>query len=110
MVESKSYDLDLIFHALADPTRRAMLKAVSKRPRSVSELARPFEMSLAAVSKHLQVLERARLVEKEKRGSFYFVTLNAGALMTAEQWIAWYRQFWDARLDALKDLLEKENR
>ena len=105
-----AYDLDRIFQALADPTRRAILKAVSKKARTVSELAQPFSMSLAAVSKHLQVLEKARLVRKERQGSFYYVTLDAGGLMTADQWIAWYRQFWDARLDALKDLLEKEKK
>ena len=108
MVEPKSYSLDDIFHALADPTRRAILRAVSKRERSVSDVAKPFRMSLAAVSKHLQVLEKARLIQKERRGNFNIISLNAEALWSAEQWIAMYKQFWETRLDSLKDLLEKE--
>jgi DNA-binding transcriptional ArsR family regulator len=108
MVESARYDLDLIFHALSDPTRRAILKKVSSRERTVTELARPFSMSLAAVSKHLKILDRARLIRRSKRGSFYYVTLNPEALMNAEQWLARYQRFWETRLDSLSRLLEKE--
>ena len=108
MVESVAYDLNLIFQALADPTRRSILRKVSRRERTVSELARPFRMTLAAVSKHLQVLDRARLIRRKKRGSFQLIRTNPEALMQADAWIASYRQFWDGRLDSLKQLLENE--
>jgi DNA-binding transcriptional ArsR family regulator len=65
-------------------------------------------MSLAAVSKHLKILDRARLIHRAKRGSFYYVSLNAEALMNAEQWIARYQKFWEGRLDSLSRMLEKE--
>lgn len=107
MVKS-TYDLNLIFQALCDPTRRSILKNVSVHDRTVMELAKPYRMSLAAVSKHLKVLERAQLIQREKRGSFSHVKLNAEALMSAEQWIADYRQFWENRLDLLKNYLERE--
>jgi DNA-binding transcriptional ArsR family regulator len=106
MVESIA--LDLVFHALSDSTRRAILQAVSRGERTVGELAGPFRMSLAAVSKHLKVLERARLVRRRKQGSFYLISLDAEALMGAEQWMSHYRQFWGERLAVLKDSLEKE--
>jgi len=108
MVESSAYDLDLIFQALADPTRRAILQRVSRRECTVTDVAKPFQMSLAAVSKHLKTLDRARLIHRQKRGSFYYVSLNPEALMSAEQWIAHYQQFWEGRLDSLKRLLGKE--
>jgi DNA-binding transcriptional ArsR family regulator len=108
MVESAAYNLDLIFQALADPTRRSILRKVSRRERTVSELAKPFRMTFAAVSKHLQVLDRARLIRRKKRGSFQLIRINSEALMPADEWIAWYRQFWDGRLESLKQLLENE--
>lgn len=110
MVDSVTYDLDLIFRALADPTRRAILRNISRRQRNVTEIAKPFSMSLAAVSKHLKVLERARLVERKKRGSFYHVRLNAKALMSAEKWLAYYQPFWEARLESLKAILEEDQK
>lgn len=109
MVKS-SYDLNLIFQALGDPTRRSILRNVSTRERTVMELAKPFHMSLAAVSKHLKVLERAKLIRREKRGSFSHVHLNAEALRNAQQWIDEYRKFWDIRLDSLQDFLEKDRK
>lgn len=108
MVKSSAYDLNLIFKALADPTRRAILRNLSGRERAISALAKPHRMSLAAVSKHLKVLERARLVHRRWNGNYCYLSLNADALKSAEQWISYYEQFWDARLDALKNYLEKE--
>lgn len=108
MVESSGYDLDDIFGALSDPTRRAILRSVARRERSVMEIAEPFHMSLAAVSKHLKVLEQARLIRREKRGTFYYVSLNPPALKTAEQWLGYYERFWNERLDSLKRYLEKD--
>jgi len=108
MVESRQAQLDLIFYALSDPTRRAILQTLTRRERSIGELALPFEMSLAAVSKHVKVLERARLVHRERRGSFSYLRLGGDALLTAQQWIDKNRTLWEDRLDNLKNLMEKE--
>ncbi len=87
MVESSAYDLDLIFHALSDPTRRAILKTLTRHERPIGAVAKPFEISLAAVSKHVKVLERARLVQRTRRGSFSYLRLNGKALVSAGQWL-----------------------
>ncbi|MEI1318014.1 ArsR/SmtB family transcription factor [Leptospira venezuelensis] len=107
MVESKKYDLDLIFQALSDPTRRAMLRSLSKKERVITEIAKPFEMSLAAASKHIKVLEKARLVNRRKEGSFSYLSLNGKAMLSADRWIQHYRKFWEDQLDSLKELLEE---
>jgi DNA-binding transcriptional ArsR family regulator len=107
MVKSEALQLDLVFHALSDSTRRAILRDLSKREKTVSELAKPYKMSLAAVSKHLKVLQAARLVDRRKEGSFQIVTLNPVSLQTAEKWIAYYEKFWNRRLDALQKFLER---
>lgn len=108
MVESRQRQLDLIFHALSDPTRRAILQTLTRRERPITELAQPFEMSLAAVSKHVKVLERARLVQRERRGSFSYLRLGGDALLTAQQWIDKNRTLWEDRLDNLKQLMEQD--
>jgi len=108
MVESSAYDLDLIFHALSDPTRRAILKTLTRHERPISAVAKPFEMSLAAVSKHVKVLERARLVERTRRGSFSYLSLNGKAMHSAGQWLDHYRAIWEERLENLAQLLEKK--
>jgi DNA-binding transcriptional ArsR family regulator len=108
MVKSSVVDLDRIFVALASPTRRAILRRVARRPGSVGDLAQPFEMSLAAVSKHVKMLEEAGLLRRRKEGSFSYLSLNAEALRPADEWIAFYRQFWKGRLATLKQILEKE--
>jgi DNA-binding transcriptional ArsR family regulator len=110
MVKSSAVQLDLIFHALSDSTRRAILYDVSKKEKTVSEIAKPHKMSLAAVSKHLNVLQNARLIERKKQGSFQIISLNAEALKSAEEWILYYQQFWGSRLDALQDFLEKRKK
>ena len=110
MVKSQALQLDLVFHALSDATRRAILFDVSKKEKTVSQIAKPYKMSLAAVSKHLKVLELADLIERRKEGSFQMVSLNADALKTAEEWISYYQQFWGLRLNSLKDFLEKGNK
>lgn len=107
MVNSPA-QLDRVFHALSDSTRRAILFDLSRREKTVGEIARPYDMSLAAVSKHLTVLEKARLIQRRKEGSFQIVSLKADALQPAERWISRYRKFWESRLEALKDLLERE--
>lgn len=107
MVKSENLQLDLIFHALSDSTRRSILHGVAKKEKTVSQIAKPFRMSLAAVSKHLKVLESAKLIERRKEGSFQIIRLNPKTLKNADQWISYYQQFWGDRLDALQELLEE---
>ena len=99
--------LDLTFQALADPTRRAMVERLSRRPTSVSELARPFAMSLPAVMQHLAVLEGSGLVVSEKVGRVRTCRIEPAALSAAEQWINDRRAEWEHRLDRLGDYLKQ---
>ena len=108
MVKSNAAQLDSIFHALSDSTRRAILRDVSKREMTVGQVAKPYRMSLAAVSKHLRVLETAALVARERRGNFQIVRLNAQTLKPAEEWLAYYETFWNRQLDALQTYLTGE--
>src|SRR5690606_35519054 len=91
--------LDLMFQALADPTRRMMVDRLSRGPASVSELAKPFDMSLPAVVQHLQVLEQSGLVRSEKVGRVRTCTIDPGAMSLAEKWINDRRIQWEKRLD-----------
>jgi len=95
------HDLNLIFHALGDPTRRAILGSLSAGEASVSHLSRPFDLSFAAVSKHLGVLERAGLVTREARGRERICRINPGALVDARAWLEFHERFWTERLEAL---------
>jgi DNA-binding transcriptional ArsR family regulator len=97
--------LDRLFHALADPSRRGMVERLSRGPASVSELARPLDMSLAAVVQHLKVLEASGLVRSEKVGRVRSCRIEPAALRTAERWIAERRTGWERRLDRLGDYL-----
>lgn len=107
MVYSNNH-LDRVFHALSDPTRRALLKNLARGECTVVGLAEPFQMTLVAVSKHLKVLEAAKLVERDKRGRNFHVRLRPAALKGATDWLMDYRQFWDMRLESLKSFLERE--
>jgi DNA-binding transcriptional ArsR family regulator len=106
MVESSPAALDSVFHALADSTRRAILRDITRREKTVGEIAQPYSMSLAAVSKHLDVLERASLIHRERRGSCRVVRLNPSRLRAAQDWLAFYEVFWKTNLDRLKAHLE----
>jgi DNA-binding transcriptional ArsR family regulator len=106
MANTQAAGLDAIFHALSDPTRRAILRDVSRRAKTVTEVARPYRMSLAAVSKHLKVLEAAELIGREKRGSFQVISLSADPMKKAQGWLAYYEKFWNQRLDRLQAMLE----
>jgi DNA-binding transcriptional ArsR family regulator len=108
MVKSNTARLDSIFHALADPTRRRILRDVAGGEKTVGEVARPFALTLAAVSKHLNVLEEAELIARERRGSFQIVRLNAKKLKPATEWLAFYEKFWNTQLDAMVKFLEGE--
>ena len=107
MVKSIAYELDLIFHTLSNSTRRAILRDISRHEKTIKEISKPYKMSLPAVSKHLKVLENAHLIKRRKEGSFHIIKLNAKVLKSAEQWLSYYRKFWDHSLDALERLLEE---
>lgn len=97
--------LDLMFQALADPTRRVMVERLSRGSASVSELARPFDMSLSAVIQHIQVLEKSGVVRSDKVGRVRTCHVDPDALRTVEQWITDRRTTWERRLDRLGDYL-----
>ncbi len=103
----ESSSLDLMFQALADPSRRNMVERLSRAPASVSQLAEPLDMSLPAVVQHLQVLEAAGLVKTQKIGRVRSCTLDATAMSLAERWINDRRIQWERRLDRLGDFLEQ---
>ena len=97
--------LDDVFHAIADRTRRDMLRRLAAGDQTISELAQPCAMSLAAASKHVRVLERAGLVRRTIRGRTHHCRLEARRLADAQQWLEFYQRFWSERFDALDSLL-----
>ena len=99
--------LDLVFFALSDGVRRAILQRVSEAPLTVSELARPFDMSLQAVSQHIQTLVRAGLVTQERSGRISRCHLDAGPIFEAAVWINRYSKYWQAQFDTLKGWIEE---
>jgi len=99
--------LDKVFSALSDVTRRGMLAQLSGGESTISELAEPYEMSQPAISKHLRVLERAGLIEREKRGREHFIRANPVPAEEAGGWIAYYAQFWKQQFDAVDAYLKK---
>jgi DNA-binding transcriptional ArsR family regulator len=105
MVEQNTPRLDVVFHALGDGTRRRMLRELSQGERTVTQLAEPFEMSLAAASKHIKVLEGAGLIRREVRGRTHICRLDAQPLSEAQAWLQFYEGFWHSRLDELDRLL-----
>lgn len=107
MLNYQQQPLDLMFQALADPTRRGLISRLCRGPASVSELAAPFDMSLPAVVQHLQVLESSGLVRSEKVGRVRTCRLEPKALMTAEDWLSSQRASWEARLDRLGEYLQE---
>ena len=102
--------LDRTLIALADPTRRAILHRLSRGEARVTDVARPFAMSLAAVSKHVRVLERARLVRRRRAGREHLLSLDPKPLDEAAAWLDTQRATWTARLDALDAMLAAEDR
>ncbi len=105
MVEQRHPGLNGVFHALADPTRRAMVHQLASGQRTVSELAEPYAMSLAAASKHVKVLEGAGLIRREIEGRVHHCSLERLPLQQALSWLRTYTEFWDERLDALDGFL-----
>lgn len=107
MVEYQTERLDAVFHALADPTRRAMLRNLALEERSVGELASPFRMSFAAASKHVKALERAGLVRRRIEGRTHVCRLESKRLAEAHDWLSFYERYWTMRLDDLERELRK---
>jgi DNA-binding transcriptional ArsR family regulator len=101
-----TFSLDNIFGALADPTRRDILRRVSSTEMSVGEIARHYDLTFAAVSKHLKVLEKAKMIIKRRKGKEQIVSLSPGALASADEYLEFYRRLWEQRLDALGDYLK----
>ncbi len=110
MAAATASNIDQTLMALADPTRRAILKRLSAGEARVTELARPFDISLNAVSKHIRILERAHLVRRRVEGREHFLAFNPKPLDDAVKWMETQRAFWTARLDALEELLKAEDR
>src|ERR1700735_649989 len=106
---SRSPMLDGVFHALSDPTRRAMLRHLASGERNIGELAAPFNMSFAAASKHVRVLESAGLLRRRVEGRRHVCRMQASPLAAAEKWLRYYERFWTSRLDALEALLQSED-
>jgi len=109
MVEYRATEINTVFHALGDATRRQMLSELARGERTVSELAQPFAMSLAAASKHIRVLEHAGLIRREVRGRTHLCRLDAGPLAAPHEWLSFYERFWTTRLDELERLLRDED-
>lgn len=101
-------ELDAVFRALSDPTRRGMLEALCVRECSIVELARPFEMSLAGAAKHVQVLDRAGLITRRKQGRTQFCRVNMDVLGEAQRWLDQYTRLWNSRLSKLEEILRTE--
>jgi len=101
-----TFQLDSVFGALSDPTRRDILSRVAQQELSVGEIAKHYELTFAAVSKHLKVLEKAKIIFKQRRGKEQIVHLSPGALASANEYLEFYRQLWEQRLDSLDQYLK----
>lgn len=107
MVEEIDESLDLVFHALADGSRRRMLHDLAARDRTIGELAEPLKMSFSAVSKHVKSLERAGLVERNIQGRTHIIHLNPRPMAEAERFLHFYKRLWSEQLDKLEALLRR---
>lgn len=107
MVKYKNKELDKVFHALSDTTRRGILARLAQGDTAVTELAEPYDISLPAISKHLGVLENAGLIQRHKDGRIRRCQLNAEPLETASDWIKFYSQFWETQFNSLESYLGK---
>ncbi len=101
-------ELNDVFFALADPTRRAIIGRLAEGPARVGELAEPFDISAPAISRHMKILGRAGLIERSVVGREHHCRLHKQALKEAEDWLNYHREFWEARLDELENLLQQE--
>jgi len=110
MVQLQSAQLDHVFHALSDPTRRAMLRSLAGGERKIGDLATPFSMSFAAASKHVRVLEAAGLVRRRVEGRAHICRIEPEPLQSAEEWLRFYESFWSRKLDDLEAILRADDR
>ncbi|MCC3860766.1 ArsR/SmtB family transcription factor [Pseudemcibacter aquimaris] len=101
--------LSLIFGALADPTRRGILERLAKGRATVGELSEPYDMSMAAISKHLKVLEKAGLITRTKEAQWRHCQFEGASLKEASDWVEKYKQFWDGQLSSLYGFLKKQD-
>jgi len=108
MVE-QAYSLDTIFRSLSDPTRRDILKRIKKGSLSISAIAESYKFSFAGIAKHLDVLERAGLIHKERQGKEQIVSIDPVALAAANEYIESYKELWEKRLDSLDEYLKSIN-
>ena len=106
MVNLQSSQLDTLFYALSDPTRRQILSMLNEETHTVGALADPFKISLAAISKHIKILEKANLLKRKKLGRIHECAINPAALRTAEECIQFYTKFWTEHLDSFAESLE----
>lgn len=109
MVYYREQQIDDAFFALSHPVRRAVLDKLAQGEHSVADVAEPFDLSPAQMTKHLAVLERGGLLKRNKQGRTHYLQLQAEALEEVMQWVQRYEKFWDKRLDALEHFLDKEN-
>jgi DNA-binding transcriptional ArsR family regulator len=108
MVAQNSVALDSVFHALADPTRRAMLRSLAAGQLNIGQLAAPFKMSFAAASKHVRVLESAGLIRRRVEGRTHVCQIEPSPLADADEWIRFYEKYWTRRLRILETVLEDD--
>src|ERR1700712_3429443 len=109
MVELNTPQLDTVFHALGDATRRRMLRELAVGEQTVGQLAQPFAISLAAASKHVKTLENAGLIRREVRGRTHLCRLDPGPLANAHEWLGFYERFWNGRFDTLERPLREDD-
>ncbi|MFC7397532.1 ArsR/SmtB family transcription factor [Chelatococcus sp. GCM10030263] len=106
MIKYRDDALDAVFHALADPTRRAIIRMLAQREHSIGELVPSFPISFVAVSNHVKALEKAGLIRREIKGRHHICKLDGAGLNAAYRWLAAYERFWNESLDALEEVLE----
>jgi DNA-binding transcriptional ArsR family regulator len=105
-----TYSLDTTFGALSDPTRRDILRRLSSAELSVGELAKFYDLTFAAISKHMKVLERAKLIIKRRMGKQQMVSLSPAGLGDAAEYLEWYRKSWETRLESLENFLNEADK
>lgn len=110
LINSQDQQLDRVFHALADTTRRRILDQLRREPQRVTDLAQHYDMSLNAVSKHLKVLEKADLIKRKVQGRVHLCSFNGEHLKEVDKWIKLYRVFWQQRLDALESYVASKSK
>jgi len=108
MVKYSNHELDSMFHALADPTRREIIRLLAPNPKSVSEVAKPFNISLPAITKHVKVLEKADIITREKVGRQNFLSLNPESLKEMSRYLTFYKDFWNTQFDSLEKYMDKK--